>query len=114
MLVLRSVVIAFALFFSLPSFADSVHSCQSVSSADGKSPARLECVAEVTGARVGDTAEIRNTYNYVMAVGKIIKSRGRYVVIHVTDRKSDIKTGFTVALRNNDSIDYWTATKSPY
>jgi hypothetical protein len=97
-------------------FGDGVHSCKAESRKmrSGEEVSVTRCVIEVSGGHVGDVVEIKNPSNYIVASGKIVRTRGRYALVIVTEKSKEIRTGFPVTVRNNDSMDYWTATKAPY
>ena len=105
-----------AVSLTTDALGDSVHSCKVIDRKlkNDEVVAVTRCIVEISGGRLGDVVEIKNQYNYIVATGKIVKTRGRYALVIVTDITREIKTGYPVIVRNNDSIDYWTATKSPY
>ena len=107
----------FLTMFSSVSFAGTVHSCseqiKKVSS-DGDAKKITRCVIELTHGGIGDVVEIKNEYNYVVAVGKIVNKKGRYAVVFLKEIYREVKSGYPVILRNNDGIDFLTATMAPF
>lgn len=66
--------------------------------------------------QVGDVVEIKNRYNYIVAVGRIIKQAKTSSIIVLTGYKPELgsMTGFPAMLRENESQDFWTATTAPF
>lgn len=100
-----------------PALAGSVHSCKTSyqrvrNTQDIRKVSR--CVLDLSEGRVGDVVEIKNPYNYIIATGTIIRKKGRYTVVVLKDIFKDVKSGYPVIVRNNDSNDHWTATMAPY
>ena len=107
--------------FLAPSlFANTIHSCRTQKNVKSNKKQRI-CYVKVTDGevRVGSTVEVKNQYNYIVATGKVVKTKrrkhsGSYALIVLTKIYKVVKSGYPVFVRNNDSIDYWTATKAPY
>lgn len=116
--VFAKALIAFSLVSAAsPAFAGSVHSCKTSYQRVGNTQDIRKvsrCVLDLSEGRVGDVVEIKNPYNYVIATGKIIRKKGRYTVVILKDIFKDVKSGYPVIVRNNDSNDHWTATMAPY
>ena len=114
----RSLLIpVLALLFALPASAGTVHSCKtSYKKVKGSIELvkKVKCVAQLSNGSSGDTVEFKNHYNYITATGRIVKRKGRYVLVVLKDIYKDVKSGYAVSIRNNDSIDHWTATTAPF
>ena len=100
-------------------FGNTIHSCRSQKTK--KNPDQKICYVKVTDGEVrpGHVVEVKNQYNYIVATGKVLKTKrrkhsGSYALIVLTKIYKVVKSGYPVLVRNNDSIDYWTATKAPY
>ena len=105
------------MMFSTVSLAGSVHSCsEQVRKVSGTAETKkvVRCVVELTHGGLGDYVEIKNEYNYLVAVGKIVNKKGRYAVIFLKEIYREVKSGYPVILRNNDGVDFLTATMAPF
>ena len=105
-------------FFSQAVHANTIHSCRSKMKSSKK--VRV-CYVKITDSRVsiGDSVEVKNQFNYIVATGKVIKTKHKkrsssYALILLSKTYKVVKSGYPVFVTNNDSIDYWTATKAPY
>lgn len=108
--------------FTFPSdmFAGTVHSCKT-SYLKNKKLDKLrkivKCYMYISEGKIGDWVEVKNQYNYIVATGKIVgrnkynKRRKRVVLKEIY---KEVKTGYPVTVRNDDSIDHWTATTAPF
>ena len=81
-----------------------------------KSKKKVFCSVRPKTGNIGDYVEIKNKYNYIVAVGRVVKhSRSSSVVVlKKYDRDLGSMSGYPVMLRNDDSQDYWTATTPPF
>lgn len=107
---------ASALFlFANVGFAGSVHTCKTSYQRIGDTQdikKVTKCYIDLAEGTVGDVVDIKNQYNYVIATGKIMEKKGRYTIVVLKDIFKEVKSGYPVIVRNNDSIDHWTATTS--
>lgn len=113
----KSLLVVSLFAVASPALAGSVHSCKTSYQRVGQTQDIRKvsrCVLNLSEGRVGDVVEIKNPYNYVIATGKIIRKKGRYTVVVLKDIFKDVKSGYPVIVRNNDSNDHWTATMAPY
>ena len=107
----------FLMMFSSISFAGSVHSCsEQTRKVAGSDEVKkiTRCVLDLTHGAIGDYVEIKNEYNYVVAVGKIVNKKGHYAVVFLKEIFREVKSGYPVVLKNNDGMDFLTATMAPY
>lgn len=98
-------------------FAGSVHSCKTSYQRVGTTQdirKVTHCVLDISEGSVGDVVEIKNQYNYIIATGSIVRKKGRHTIVVLKDIFKQVKSGYPVIVRNNDSIDHWTATMAPY
>lgn len=103
--------------YSTQAMAGSVHSCKTVNKVDSRTKASqhyTKCIVENSSGRVGDSIEVKNEYNYIVATGKIIRQKGRYSVVILGEIFKAVKSGYPVIERNNDSMDHWTAATAPF
>ena len=105
------------LMFSSVSFAGSVHSCsEQIRKVSGSTETKkvTRCVVDLTHGALGDYVDVKNEYNYVVATGKIVNKKGRYAVILLKEIFREVKSGYPVILKNNDGVDFLTATMAPF
>ncbi len=98
-------------------FGGSVHSCKTIhkmSQRTKKMHKFTKCIVENSAGRIGDSVEVKNEYNYIVATGKIIRQKGRYSVVMLDEIFKAVKAGYPVIERNNDSMDHWTAATAPF
>lgn len=110
-------IIAGTFLFTTASFAGSVHSCKTSYQRVGNTQdirKVTRCVLDLSEGGVGDVVEIKNQYNYIIATGSIVSKKGRHTIVVLKDIFKQVKSGYPVIVRNNDSIDHWTATTAPY
>ncbi|SME91540.1 hypothetical protein [Pseudobacteriovorax antillogorgiicola] len=105
------------------SFASQVQVCKKlkrsqhvVQTKDKRVNKKVFCSVKPRTGAVGDYVEIKNQYNYIVAIGRIVRhSRSStIVVLKKYDREVGSMTGFPVMIRNNENQDYWTATTAPF
>ncbi|MBQ47952.1 MAG: hypothetical protein CMP10_10945 [Zetaproteobacteria bacterium] len=97
--------------------AGTVHSCKNIYRKVGKSKETkklVKCVMKLPEGNIGDIVEVKNQSNYIIATGKILKRRGQYVSVILTDVIKTVRSQDLVSVRNQDSNDQWTATKAPF
>ncbi|MGE0171668.1 MAG: hypothetical protein AB7T49_02735 [Oligoflexales bacterium] len=115
---LVNVLFGLCLFAFAPSvIAGTVHSCKtSYSQIKHQQTIKkvTRCLLKDTDGDVGNIVEIKNQYNYTVATGKIIKRQRNYTVIVLREVFRKVRSGFPVIVKNNDSIDHWTATTAPF
>ena len=111
------------LFLSQVSFAASVKACKKLKestlvddSRDTGKDKRVYCTIAPKLGNVGDFVEIKNQYNYIVAVGRVVKlgKSGTIVVLTRYDREEGSMSGYPAMLRINENQDYWTATAAPF
>lgn len=121
-LVIVSLVLS-ALFLSQVSFAASVQSCKKLKessmvdqSRDQSKDKRVFCTVAPRLGAVGDFIEVKNQYNYIVAVGRVVKQAkiGTIVVLTKYNRNEGSMAGYPAMLRINENQDYWTATSAPF
>ena len=119
--VLVSAVTAFLL--STSSYAASVKACKKLKesqmvddSRDREKTKKVYCSVAPRLGSVGDFVEIKNQYNYIVAVGRVVKQGkvGTIVVLTKYNRDEGSMAGYPAMLRVNESQDYWTATSAPF
>ncbi len=112
-----------ALLLSTTSFAASVKSCKKLkesemvdSSRDKAKHKKVYCSVAPRLGSVGDFVEIKNQYNYIVAVGRVVKQGkvGTIVVLTKYNRDEGSMAGYPAMLRLNENQDYWTATSAPF
>jgi len=112
-----------ALFLSQVSFAASVKSCKKLKesymvdqSRDQSKDKRVYCTVSPSLGGVGDFIDIKNQYNYIVAVGRVVKQAkiGTIVVLTKYNRDEGSMAGYPAMLRINENQDYWTATSAPF
>lgn len=117
------VVILASFLVSHVSFASTVRACKKLKQdrrtveLDKKSQnKKVYCSVKPQMGHVGDVVEIKNRYNYIVAVGRIIKQAKTSSIIVLTGYKPELgsMTGYPAMLRENDSQDFWTATTSAF
>jgi hypothetical protein len=105
------------LIWSTDLFAGTIHSCQeSVKKVKDSEKIDIifECRADLDHGNIGELVEIKNEYNRTVGIGKIVNKRRRNATIMLKEQFKEIKSGYTVNVRNSDSADYLTATMAPY
>jgi hypothetical protein len=115
---LVNVLFGLVLFVAAPSvLAGTVHSCKT-SYSQMKHQKTIKkvtrCLLKDAEGEVGNIVEVKNQYNYTVATGKIIKRERNYTVIVLREVFRRVRSGYPVIVKNNDSIDHWTATTSPF
>lgn len=116
-------VILSSLLLSQVSFAASVKACKKLKESslvdetrDPGKDKRVYCTVSPRVGNVGDFVEIKNQYNYIVAVGRVVKQgkSGSIVVLTRYDREEGSMAGYPAMLRINENQDYWTATSAPF
>lgn len=105
-----------AMTLSLPLWAGTVRSVKNQKLSKpykGKSTV-LTVDAELADGVVGQDVEIKNRGNYIVAKGKILKKRGRFAKVIITEKYGKIEINCVVTAVNHDSIDHWSATTAPF
>jgi hypothetical protein len=111
------------LLLSQVSFAASVKACKKLKesymvddSRDQTKEKRVYCTVAPRLGAVGDFVEIKNQYNYIVAVGRVVKQGkiGTIVVLTKYNRDEGSMAGYPAMLRINENQDYWTATSAPF
>ena len=104
-------------------FAASVKSCKKLKestmvdeSRDQAKDKRVSCTVAPRLGAVGDFVEIKNQYNYIVAVGRVVKQGkvGTIVVLTKYNRDEGSMAGYPAMLRINENQDYWTATSASF
>lgn len=115
------VLILSSFIVSHVSFASTVRACKKLKqdrshSYLNKPVKKVYCSLKPQMGQVGDVVEIKNRYNYIVAVGRIIKQAKTSSIIVLTGYKPELgsMTGFPAMLRENESQDFWTATTAPF
>jgi hypothetical protein len=112
-----------SLFLSQVSFGAAVKVCKKLkedksvdSSSDLSQDKRVFCTISPKLGTVGDYIEIKNQYNYIVGVGRVVKQGrvGTIVVLTHSDPKEGSMAGYPAMVRINESQDYWTATTAPF
>lgn len=112
-----------SLVLSQVSFAASVKACKKLKESslvddtrDTGKDKRVYCTVAPRVGNVGDFVEIKNQYNYIVAVGRVVKQgkTGSVVVLTRYDREEGSMAGYPAMLRINENQDYWTATTAPF
>lgn len=112
-----------ALLLSTSSFAASVKACKKLKESemvddtrDKSKSKKVYCSVAPRLGTVGDFVEIKNQYNYIVAVGRVVKQGkvGTIVVLTKYNRDEGSMAGYPAMLRVNESQDYWTATSAPF
>jgi hypothetical protein len=118
MLKLSGMILLLSMLFSSQAYSASVvHSCRAkLTRIEQTQKIRkiTRCILKNADGSVGDLVEVKNEYNYTVATGKIIKRKNSYAVIVLREIFKEVKSGYPVIMKNNDSIDHWTATTSPF
>ncbi len=112
-----------SLCLSQVSFGAAVKVCKKLkednsidSSRDLSQDRRVFCTVSPQLGEVGDYIEIKNQYNYIVAVGRVVKQGkvGTIIVLTHSDSKEGSMAGYPAMIRINESQDYWTATTAPF
>ncbi len=128
MLMLKKFLLVSGLFFaallhSKVSLAASVKACKKLKessivddSRDTGKDKRVYCTVAPMLGTVGDYVEIKNQYNYIVAVGRVVKQGkvGSLVVLTKYNREEGSMAGYPAMLRINENQDYWTATSASF
>lgn len=97
---------------------ESKHVSKDAAAAKSKSAQkrRIYCSVRPKVGEPGDYVEIKNQYNYIVAVGRVIKQGKSATIISLTqvNRDEGSMAGYPVMLRKNESQDFWTATTAPF
>lgn len=105
------------------SFAAAVKACKKLKESElvdesrsTDSQRRVYCTITPRLGTVGDFVEIKNQYNYIVAVGRVIKQgkTSTIVVLTKSARDEGSMAGYPAMLRINENQDYWTAASAPY
>ena len=116
-------VVLSSLFLSNVTFAASVNACKKLKessvveiSRDHSRDKKVYCTVTPRLGTVGDYVEIKNQYNYIVAVGRVIKQGKVATIIVLTkyNRDEGSMAGYPALLRVNENQDYWTATNAPF
>jgi hypothetical protein len=103
--------------------AASVKSCKKLkesdmvdSTRDKAKAKKVYCSVAPRLGSVGDFVEIKNQYNYIVAVGRVVKQGkvGTIVVLTKYNRDEGSMAGYPAMLRVNENQDYWTASSAPF
>ncbi len=123
---LTSTGIALALssiLLSQVSFAAAVKACRKlkesrfiVEGSKEDASKRVYCTVTPPIGSVGDSIEIKNQSNYIVAVGRVIKQSKTSTIVALTKSQANegAMAGYPVLLRVNENQDYWTATSAPF
>lgn len=114
--------VLFSAFFLLPShviLASQVQVCKKVKQSlkvKSKNPKKIYCTIKPSAGKVGDEVEIKNEYNYIVALGRIVKNSRSSSIVVLSAYRKDVGSmaGYPVLLREQDNQDYWTATTAPF
>lgn len=114
----------FSLFLvSLPltsAYGAKVQACKNIKQSRQASVEKTDserfCTIRPALGEKGEYVEIKNDYNYIVAVGRIVKTTRTSSSVVLTKHKKDLGSmaGFSVKVRDNDSQDFWTATTAPF
>ncbi|MBC7660251.1 MAG: hypothetical protein H7249_11145 [Chitinophagaceae bacterium] len=105
------------------SFAASVKVCKKLKessivdeSRDKSADRKVYCTVNPRLGEVGDFVDIKNQYNYIVAVGRVVKQGkiGTIVVLTKYNRDEGSMAGYPAMLRVNENQDYWTATSASF
>jgi hypothetical protein len=105
------------------SFAAAVKACKKLKessfvdvSRDKSKDKQVYCTVTPRLGTVGDYVEIKNQYNYIVAVGRVIKQGKAATIVILTkfNRNEGSMAGYPALLRINENQDYWTATNAPF
>lgn len=117
------ILILASLIVSNVTFASSVNACRKLKEPkysemadDSKQSRKVYCSIKPQIGEVGDVVEIKNQYNYIVAVGRVIKQARTSSIVVLTAYKRGLgsMTGYPAMVRDHDSHDFWTATTSPF
>lgn len=77
---------------------------------------KVYCTVTPQLGTVGDYVEIKNQYNYIVAIGRVIKQGKAATVVVLTkyNRDEGSMAGYPALVRINENQDYWTAANAPY
>ena len=77
---------------------------------------RIFCNISPRLGSVGDFIDIKNQYNYIVAIGRVVKESrlGTIIVLTKSNPKEGSMSGYSAMLRVNENQDYWTATTAPF
>ena len=123
MLTLLATLTLSSFLLSQASFAASVKSCKKLKedsivddSRDLSKDKKVYCSVAPRLGSVGDFIEIKNQYNYIVAVGRVVKQGkvGTIIVLTKYNRDEGSMAGYPAMLRVNENQDYWTATSAPF
>ena len=112
-----------SLFLSQVSFAAAVKACKKLkessmvdASRDQTKYKKVYCTVTPQLGTVGDYVEIKNQYNYIVAIGRVIKQGKATTIVALSkyDREEGSMAGYPAQLRINENQDYWTATNAPF
>lgn len=111
-------------FLSTFSFSAEVQSCRKIKRSPhlqesvkvqppGKS---IYCSIRPRVGKVGDYVEIKNRYNYIVAVGRIVKLKSVASIVRLTKYQDKLgsMSGYPVFIRADENQDYWNATTAPF
>lgn len=106
------------------SFASTVKVCKNLKQSRHVEPVggqqgqqrRVYCTVKPQLGKVGDSVEIKNQYNYIVAVGRVVKQGRASTLIMLTkyDPEAGSMTGYPAMVRGQDNQDFWTATTAPF
>lgn len=111
------------LLLSEAALAASVKSCKKLKESemvddtrDKSKTKKVYCSVAPRLGTVGDFVEIKNQYNYIVAVGRVVKQGkvGTIVVLTKYNRDEGSMAGYPAMLRVNENQDYWTASSAPF
>lgn len=120
--------LASSAFVSQISFGSTVKICKKIKESEhvskesrearkkSKTKRRIYCSVRPKLGEPGDYVEIKNQYNYIVAVGRIIKQGKSATIISLTqvNRQEGSMAGYPVMVRKDESQDFWTATTAPF
>jgi len=114
--------IASSVVLSHVSFASTVKVCQNlkqsrhVDAGNQGQQRRVYCSLKPQLGKVGDFVEIKNQYNYIVAIGRVVKQSRSSTLIMLTkfDPSVGTMTGYPAMVRGQDNQDFWTATTAPF
>jgi uncharacterized protein YfcZ (UPF0381/DUF406 family) len=117
------ILILASVLVSNVTFASSVKACRKLKEAKyaeyttkSDRTRKVYCSVKPQIGEVGDVVEIKNEYNYIVAVGRVIKQARSSSIVVLTAYKRGLgsMTGYPAMVRDHDSHDFWTATTSPF
>lgn len=112
-----------SLFVTNVTFASTVKVCRKIKQSRHvdrerlrKKSRKIYCSIKPKMGNVGDSVEIKNQYNYIVAVGRIVKQGKSSTIIRLMKYDPEVGSmaGYPAMVRDNDNQYFWTATTAPF